>query len=228
MGDSPTRFRHRHRAEARKEAPIATPKKSNGNFFDLFEQAAANNIAAARLLDRVCIDFSDAGATSKEIHELEHRGDEIAHGIYEALNKVFIPPLDREDIIDITKALDDVMDHIYEAADAMCVYNIQKPTPVAANLAKVIVSCTESVAAQLPKLRSRRAMKGIAEGVIELHRLENEADLLLREGVMKLFHEPNDPVLVIAWSRIYETMEQVTDKCEDIADVLRGLTIKHA
>jgi predicted phosphate transport protein (TIGR00153 family) len=204
------------------------PKKSNGNFFDRFEEAAANNIAAARLLDRVCTDFSNASAVAKEIHDLEHRGDEIAHDIYEALNKVFMPPLDREDIIDITKALDDVMDHIYEAADAMCVYNIKEPTPVAAGLARLILSCTEVVALQLPKLRSRRAMKGIGEGVIEIHRLENEADVLLREGVMKLFHEPNDPVIVIAWSRIYETMEAVTDECEDIADVLRGLIIKHA
>ena len=71
-------------------------------------------------------------------------------------------------------------------------------------------------------------MRRLEEGIVELHRLENQADTLLREGVMELFHEPHDPILVIGWSRIYETMEQVTDKCEDIADVLRGLAIKHA
>lgn len=194
----------------------------------MFDGAAQNNVNAARLLDQLCHDFSNAEAKVKDLHDLEHRGDEITHDIYKALNKVFMPPLDREDIIAITRALDDVIDNIYGAADAMCVYNIQAPTPIAASLAAVIVAGTESVAKELPKLRQRRTMRDIEEGVIELHRLENKADALLREGVKELFHTPHDPVQVIAWSRIYETMERVTDKCEDIADVLRGLVIKHA
>ena len=164
----------------------------------------------------------------KQLHELEHKGDGITHAIYETLNNVFIPPLDREDIAAITGALDDVIDHIHEAADAMFVYNVEEPTAVAASLATVIVACTEAVAKELPKLRHRRTMRDINEGVVELHRLENQADALLREGVMDLFHRRQDPIRVIAWSRIYETMERVTDKCEDIADVLRGLVIKHA
>ena len=204
------------------------PRKSNGDFFGRFEEAAQNNVAAAKLLDQLCHDFSNAESKVKQLHDLEHRGDEITHAIYQTLNKVFMPPLDREDIIAITRALDDVIDHIHEAADAMCVYNIKEPTPIASSLAAVIVACTEALAIELPKLRQRRTMRGINEGVIELHRLENQADTLLREGVMDLFHRPHDPVLVIAWSRIYETMERVTDKCEDIADVLRGLVIKHA
>ena len=163
-----------------------------------------------------------------QLHDLEHRGDGIVHSIYKKLNNVFMPPLDREDIIAIASALDDVMDYIHQAADAMSIYNIQKPTAVASQLATVIVACTKEVAKQLPNLRQRRAMARVEEGVIELHRLENQADTLLREGVKDLFHRPHDPTEVIAWSRIYETMELVTDKCEDIADVLRGLVIKHA
>lgn len=204
------------------------PRKSNGDFFGRFEDAAENNVEAATLLDQLCKDFSSADGMVKRLHDLEHKGDEITHAIYQALNKVFMPPLDREDIIAITSALDDVVDYIHEAADAMCVYNIKEPTPVASSLAGVIVACTEAVARELPKLRQRRTMRSINDGVIEIHRLENQADTLLREGVMDLFHRPHDPVRVIAWSRIYETMERVTDKCEDIADVLRGLVIKHA
>ena len=204
------------------------PRKANDDFFGRFEEAAENNVVAATLLDKICHDFSSAERIVGELHDLEHKGDEITHAIYKALNRVFIPPLDREDIIAMTIALDDVMDHIHEAADAMCLYNIKAPTPIAASLAAVIVACTRSVAVQLPKLRQRRTMRSIEEGVVELHRLENQADTLLREGVMELFHHPNDPIRVIAWSRIYETMEQVTDRCEDIADVLRGLAIKHA
>ena len=204
------------------------PRKSGDEFFGRFEEAAANNVEAAVLLDQICHDFSNIERVVKELHELEHRGDDITHAIYQALNRVFIPPLDREDIIALTSALDDVMDHIHEAADAMCIYNVKAPTPVATSLAAVIVECTRSVAIQLPKLRHRRTMRVIEEGVVELHRLENLADAFLREGIMELFHRPSDPILVIGWSRIYETMEQVTDKCEDIADVLRGLAIKHA
>ena len=204
------------------------PRKENSDFFDWFEEAAQNNIEAAELLNRLCSDFNNVEAIVAQLHDLEHKGDGIVHSTYKKLNNVFMPPLDREDIIAIASALDDVMDYIHKAADAMSIYNIKKPTTVACRLATVILNCTKEVAKQLPNLRQRRAMKGVEAGVIEIHRLENEADTLLREGVKDLFHSPHDPTEVIAWSRIYENMELVTDKCEDIADVLRGLVIKHA
>jgi len=204
------------------------PRRKKDDFFSRFEDAAQNNVDAARLLERLFADFDNPADLVEQLHELEHKGDNIAHDVYHSLNTVFMPPLDREDIITITRALDDVMDYIHEAADAMCIYNIAAPTPVAQSLASVILACTEQVAKQLPNLRQRRTMRRVEEGVIEIHRLENQADRLLREGVMDLFHRPHDPTVVIAWSRIYETMEQVTDECEDIADVLRGLVIKHA
>ena len=204
------------------------PHKPNSDFFDWFEEAAQNNIEGAEALSRLCADFTDVEGKATQLHELEHKGDGIVHSIYKKLNNVFMPPLDREDIIAIAIALDDVMDHIHEAADAMFIYNVKRPTEIACKLSTVIVACTKEVSKQLPNLRQRKAMAHVEEGVIEIHRLENEADALLREGVKDLFHHPHDPTEVIAWSRIYETMEQVTDKCEDIADVLRGLVIKHA
>jgi hypothetical protein len=204
------------------------PRKANQDFFDWFEQAAHNNVEAARLLDRMCREFSNSEEMVRQLHDLEHRGDDIAHAVYKKLNKVFMPPLDREDIIEITRALDDVMDHIHEAGDAMCICNIQEPTDVARQFATIILACTEAVEKQLPNLRNRRSMRRVEDGVIEIHRLENQGDELFRQGTMELFHTPHDPTKVIAWSRIYETMERVMDRCEDIADVLRGLVIKHA
>lgn len=204
---------------------VRAPKQ---DFFGGFEAAAANNVDGARLLDHLCREFGTAAASVTRLHELEHKGDEITHQMYESLNRVFIPPLDREDIIAIGTGLDNVMDHIYEAADAMLVYNIESPTDVARELAAIVVQCTEGVARQLPLLRSRSAMKQIHEGVVEIHRLENAADTLLRRGLVDLFHGPHDPMKAIAWSRIYETLELITDDCEDVADVLRGLVIKHA
>ena len=198
------------------------------DFFSGFEEAALNNVEAAKLLDELCREFRDPDAIVARLHDLEHKGDDITHRMYESLNSVFIPPLDREDIIAIATGLDNVMDHIDEAADAMPMYNVKAPTSVARSLAAIIVDCTKVVSRILPHLRSRSAMRQVQEGVVEIHRLENAGDTLLRQGIMDLFHKPHDPTEVIAWSRIYETMENVTDDCEDIADVLRGLVIKHA
>ncbi|HUS14861.1 MAG TPA: DUF47 family protein [Chloroflexia bacterium] len=206
---------------------LQTGKKSD-DFFSSFEEAANNNVAAAKLLDELCREFADPATMAERIHDLEHRGDDISHGIYLQLNKVFMPPLDREDIITLTRALDDVMDFIHSSADAMYVYNVPKPTAIAQALARVIIACTEEVARHIPELRQRRTMPQLQTGIVELNRLENEADELLRQGLVELFHTPNDPTYVMAWSKIYEMMEEVTDKCEDIADVLRGLVIKHA
>ena len=198
--------------------PLARLLLPGDGFFELLlrQQAVCNQ------------DFAQADEIVGQLHDLEHKGDGIAHEVYLKLNKIFMPPLDREDIIAITIALDDVMDHIHEAGDAMCIYNILQPTDVARQLATVIIACTVEVEKQMPLLRSRRSMRRVEEGIVEIHRLENQADALLRQGTMDLFHKPHEPIQVIAWSRIYETMERVTDRCEDIASVLRGLVIKHA
>ena len=204
-------------------------RKPNEDFFGWFEQAAHNDVEAAQLLDRMCREFVSADETVRQLHDLEHKGDEIAHAVYQKLNKIFMPPLDREDIIAITIALDDVMDHIHEAGDAMCIYNIQEPTAVARQLAD------SHRRVHRRRWRSRCPIFATAARCGGSRRASSrstgsriEADALFRQGTMDLFHQPHDPTQVIAWSRIYETMEKVTDRCEDIADVLRGLVIKHA
>jgi predicted phosphate transport protein (TIGR00153 family) len=205
---------------------LKTSKKSD-DFFAWFEQAAANNVQAAQLLVELCRTFQNLSGMADQIHTIEHSGDDISHNIYEQLNKVFMPPIDREDIIMITRALDDVLDFIHAAADAIYVYNVQGPNETALGLAQIIVACTEQVAAHIGDLRSRRTMPRLQEAIVELNRLENQADEVLRAGLITLFHQPHDPIQVVAWSKIYELMEEVTDKSEDIADVLRGLVIKH-
>jgi predicted phosphate transport protein (TIGR00153 family) len=207
---------------------VLKSNKDSNDFFAWFEEAANNNVAAARLFDELCRDYRNPQQMVERIHDLEHHGDDVSHGIYEQLNKVFMPPLDREDIIAITRALDDVIDYIHAAADAMYVYNIQQPTATARELAQIILACTDEVARYIPDLRKRRTLTHLNEAVIELNRLENQADEVLRRGLIELFHTPHDPREALAWSKIYEMMEEVTDKSEDIADVLRGLVIKNA
>ena len=197
-------------------------------FFGRFEEAAQNNIAGARLLEHLCGDITQSDTIVRQLHDLEHKGDDIGHAVFEALNQTFIPPLDREDILALTMALDDVIDLIHEAGDAIACYNVKETNPTATALAAVLVACTQAVADELPKLRQRRTMRTLNHSVIRIHQLENQADDLLRAGVTELFRDPHDPIRVIAWSRILETMEKVTDRCEDVADVLLGLAIKHA
>jgi predicted phosphate transport protein (TIGR00153 family) len=209
-------------------------RKGGDNFYQWFEDAADNVLQASHELRNLCYNFQaqDPQQTADRLHELEHRGDSIGHEIYDALNKTFVTPLDREDIIRLYSALDDVIDFVHSSADMMAVYKVQSVTPVAQQLADCIVGCAEEIAKAMPKLRKRNELEQILPSVIHINSLENQADNLLRAGLVELFsrpqEKPQDVVEIIKWRDIYEEMEEATDKAEDIADVLRGLVIKHA
>jgi len=206
-------------------------KKEDGNFFQWFEDAASNSHEAALELRHLCYNFAghdEAAAAVARLHEFEHRGDEIGHRIFEQLHKSFVTPLDREDIIALYSALDDVTDYVHSAGDMMAVYKVESIPPIAQQLSECIVGCTEEVAKAVHHLRKRSEMSMILPSVIQINSLENQADSLLRAGLVELFENPQDLINLIKWRDIYTEMEQATDKAEDIADVLRGLSIKHA
>jgi predicted phosphate transport protein (TIGR00153 family) len=203
-------------------------KKDDGNFFQWFEDAANNALQAALALRNLCYDYRNVEEVATQLHEFEHRGDEIGHRIYEQLNKSFITPLDRDDIIHLYSAIDDVTDYVHSAADLMSVYKVEVVPPIAQQLSDCIVGCAEEVVKAVPHLRKRRELDQILASVIQINSLENKADDLKRDGLAELFSHPEDVVHIIKWRDIYEEMEQATDKAEDIADVLRGLAIKHA
>jgi predicted phosphate transport protein (TIGR00153 family) len=203
-------------------------KKDDGNFFQWFEDAANNALQASIELRNLCSDFSDPTVSAKRLHEFEHRGDEIGHRIYAQLNKTFLTPLDREDIIQLYSAIDDVTDLVHSAADMMVVYKVTTVPPLAKDLADCIVGCMEEVVKALPYLRKRSELSKMLASIIQINSLENKADDLLRDGLGDLFSHPEDVIRIIKWRDIYQEMEAATDKAEDIADVLRGLSIKHA
>ena len=203
-------------------------KSDGGNYFQWFEDAANNTLQAAQALKDLCYNFHDPQGTATRLHDYEHRGDEIGHRIYEQLNQSFVTPLDREDIISLYSSIDDMTDFIHSAADMMNVYKVETVPPTAQKLADCIVGCAQEVVNAVPHLRKRGELKLIQPAVIQINSLENQADDLLRAGLAELFDNPQDVVHLIKWRDIYEEMEQVTDKAEDIADVLRGLAIKHA
>jgi uncharacterized protein len=195
-------------------------------FFDEFEAQSANITRAAALLHDLIYDFSDARAKAYAIKNVEHEGDLITHQIVKRLNTTFVTPLDREDIYALATRLDDVLDYIEAAAERLVVYRIKAPTSASRSLADVIVRITTATDATVKCLRT--LAPEYHTHIMEVNRLENEADALLRDSLVALFEESADPIEVIKWKEIYETLETVTDRCEDVANVIEGIILKMA
>jgi predicted phosphate transport protein (TIGR00153 family) len=195
-------------------------------FFDLFEQQSERILEAARLLHELIHTFSDARAKMHAIKEVEHQGDQITHEIVRRLNTTFITPLDREDIHALATRLDDVLDYIEASAERLVVYRIKEPTSACRAMADIIMSVTQATDRTLRCLRTMDAT--FHEHAVEVNRLENRADNLLRDSLAELFEQQGDPIEVIKWKEIYETMEVVTDRCEDVANVIEGIILKMA
>ena len=195
-------------------------------FFDLFDRQSEHIIKAAGVLHELVHHFADARAKAHAIKEIEHQGDLITHEIVKRLNTTFITPIDREDVHALATRLDDVLDYIEAAAERLVVYRIKEPTSGCRAMAKVIV---DTVAATDRTIRCLRGMDpAFHEHTVEVNRLENSADALLRDSLAALFEEQGDPIEVIKWKEIYETMEIVTDRCEDVANVIEGIILKMA
>jgi predicted phosphate transport protein (TIGR00153 family) len=197
-------------------------------FFDLFEESARNTVKAAQTLKEMFDSAQFMDSRSAEITELEHGGDTIAHQILSLLNRTFVTPFDREDIALLAHTMDDVLDFIHAAADAMFIYRIDKPTQRGKELADVIVQATSEVEKAIAGLRHKRQFKQILEHSVEINRLENVADRVYRAAIAELFDNTSDMALVIKWREIYEHMEAATDRCEDVSNVLEGVALKHA
>jgi uncharacterized protein len=195
-------------------------------FFDLFDKQSEHIIHAASVLHELVHNFADARAKAHAIKEIEHQGDLITHEIVKRLNTTFITPIDREDVHALATRLDDVLDYIEAAAERLVVYRIKEPTSACRAMAEVIVQQTHSMDRAIKCLRTMDP--SFHEHAVEVNRLENTADALLRDSLAALFEEQGDPIEVIKWKEIYETMEIVTDRCEDVANVIEGIILKMA
>lgn len=196
-------------------------------FFELFEESAHNAVKTAQRLKKLLDTWQNAEIMIGEITELEHEGDRITHQIMKELNRTFVTPFDREDIASLAHSLDDVTDFIHAAADAMLIYKVDQPTQRAKELAETIVQAAAEIERAVPQLRHRAQLKQILERCVEINRLENVADKVFRAAMAELFDDSKDFAHVIKWREIYEHMESATDRCEDVANVLEGVAIKH-
>ena len=197
-------------------------------FFDLFEQSARNMVKSSQALHELINTWTVLDGRVAEITELEHDGDTITHEIVAQVNRTFVTPLDREDIALLAHTMDDVTDFIHAAADAMFIYKIDEPTQRAKELADIIVQAATEIEKAVQGLRHHADIKQTLEWCVEINRLENMADRVYRSAMAELFDNAMDFTQVIKWREIYEHMESATDRCEDVANVLEGVALKHA
>jgi len=197
-------------------------------FFELFEGSAHNMVNAAKKLRELIHNWDNVEGKVNEITELEHIGDTITHQIMERLHRTFVTPFDREDIALLAHSLDDVTDFIQAAADAMLIYKVGPPGQRAKELADVIVQSAIEVEKAMPYLRRPTESKQVLERCVEMNRLENVADRIFRSAIGELFDDTADIAKIIKWREIYEHMEMATDRCEDVANVIEGVALKHA
>jgi len=196
-------------------------------FFDLFERQAETVMEAAHQLVILTEDFTNVKEKRLEIEKLEHKGDQITHDIYEQLNRTFITPLDPEEISRLASTLDEVLDYIDDSTEKMFYYNIASTDSHMIELAKLIHMSATEIEHAVKSIRSFKDPQYIEERCIEVNRLENLADDVLAHAVTDLF-KTTDAITIIKLKDIYENLEIATDNCEDVANTLSDIAIRHS
>jgi predicted phosphate transport protein (TIGR00153 family) len=194
-------------------------------FFDLFAQAGGNSLRAAKLLQEMLNGWPESAPLAREILLVEQEGDRITHDISQRTNSTFVTPIDAEDIYNLAGKIDDIVDHIEEAADFMGLYGIEAPMDKAQEMADVLVKACEQLAVLLENMRG---YKDLDQYWIEIHRIENDGDRLFREALASLFRGGIDPMVVIRWRDIILRLERAIDATEEAATVVETIATKYA
>ena len=198
-------------------------------FYDLFEQATSNLVAAAEKLVDLFENYEDVEAKAKQLKDLEHQGDNITHEIIKRVHRTFVTPIDREDITLLAHSLDDVMDFMEAASRTTFLYRIDQPTERARQLARIVARITRKLNEAMPRLRHGDQYAWILKQCVQINSLENEADDVYHAALAELFDVCHlNACDVIKWREIYDHLESATDRGEDVADVLEGIVLKHA
>jgi predicted phosphate transport protein (TIGR00153 family) len=193
-------------------------------FFVLYGRASRNAVEIARLLVRLLDEFPNADGLLRDIKELEHEGDRLTRELVDQLNRTFVTPFDRDDMYELASALDDICDHIDEAAGNIAGYGVTQIRPAARDQAQVILRATEKLREAVERIDG---FKDAERQLHELRDLEDEGDRLNREAVSDLFRTEQDAVSIIRWKDIHEQLEEAVDACENAADVLEAILVKN-
>jgi phosphate transport system protein len=194
-------------------------------FLALLDSSARNVLKSARALQAMFDDYVDPEARWHAVEETEHEGDSITHAIMKKLNQTFIPFIDRKNLHALASSLDDVVDGIETVASRMVMYKIEQPTPESREIVTLIVASAEQIVKAVSHLPR---FDGVEAACVEINRLENAADTIYRESVAALFEGARPVLEITKWKEIYETLEVVTDRCEDVADVVESIALKHS
>ncbi len=198
------------------------------SFFDFFERHAAMTVAGAQEFVALVADGSNIVARAKRIKEIEHECDTITHHCVEALHKTFITPIERDDIFRLISKMDDIMDYVEAAAERMALYKLTVMTSDVRAMADVLLRAAREVETTLKLLRNMENAGTISQHCIDINKLENEADTVLRTAVPRLFDQGQVLRAVIKWKEVYENLENATDRCEDVANIIEGVVLEHA
>ncbi len=196
-------------------------------FYEFFESSAKKVVEGALHLEDLFKNFQNVQLKAKQIKDIEHEGDLVTHNTIESLNRTFITPLDREDIHNLITSLDDVLDYIEACAERLFLFKIERTTEESVLLCGILVKAVTQLEQAVSRLRGLKEADSILRYCVEINRLENEGDYLNRAAVAKLFEPNNNPVDIIKWKEIYETLENAIDRCEDVANVLEGIVLKN-
>lgn len=200
------------------------------DFFEIFDRALENLSRTTNVFVDIVTNYSSFENFEKKvkaIYEFEQDGDMLTHDIMKELNKTFLTPIDREDIHALASRIDDVLDLVWAAADRMVVYRIDKPTPEIIAIAEDLQMTSDILKKALRELRAK-AYANVQEHCIEINRIENRIDRKYRDALGRLVNSQSDPVYIIKWKDIYQLLEDASDRCEDIANILEGIVLKHA
>lgn len=198
----------------------------NTDFFDYLEQHSQYIIEAAKELHGMASDSPDVVNSAARIRDIEQQADIVTHKCTEDLLKTFITPIDRSDILTLIKRMDDIIDFIYASTSRMDLYDIRELKPEAKELSAIILESAEKIREGLSGLRDMKQAAKTKECCIQIHHLEDHADGLLRNALVNLFREEDQPILVIKWKEIFERLEKATDRCDDVANILEKVIIE--
>lgn len=198
------------------------------SFFDFFEQHTALTVEGAKEFLALVTTGTNIAQKAKRVSDIEHETDVITHRCVEALHKTFITPIDRDQIHRLIVRMDDIMDYVEAAAERIALYEMTVMTSDVRDMADVLVRATIQVEFACKGLRNLKDPVGLLKLCLDISRLENEADGIMRRAVARLFKEEKNAIEIIKWKEIYESLENATDRCEDVANIIEGVVLEHA
>ena len=199
-----------------------------GRFFDLFNEHAEQVVQGSRELAALMASGNDLERRAHNVESIEKRADRITRTTIELLHKTFITPLDRDDIHQLISKMDDILDLIEDAAQLMFLYDVRVPTPEAKKLADICVVCCEKVQSAVALLSKMDNAAAIMAICADIDRLESDADHVMRAAIARLFRDEPDVRELIKLRTVYEHLETVTDRCEDVANIIQGIVLENS